>query len=122
VGERPSRCYRFDDATTPFVTKDGHDMRRLLLAVIVFLMASFGAVGTAFAQYGPTPSSVAPASSVPGGAGTGTATSGGAGGGGLAFTGSDLIELLLRVGIVLVAVGGLVLLFSRRRRFRTVGG
>jgi hypothetical protein len=111
-------------------------MRKLLLAAVVCVMASLAAATPAFAQYGPTPSSVAGGSATQGGAGgTGTGASGtgvgtgagaagtgtGTGGSGLAFTGSDLVELLLRVGIVLVAIGGIVLLLSRRRRFRTVG-
>ena len=107
-------------------------MRRLLLAAVVFVMASLTAAVPAFAQYGPPPSSVAGNTGAQGGVGAagaaggvgaaGTGTSGtGTGNNGLAFTGSDLIELLLRVGIVLVAVGGIVLLLSRRRRFRTIG-
>jgi len=107
-------------------------MRKLLLAAVVFVMATLAAAGPAFAQYGPPPSGVGAGSGTQGGAGAagagaagaGTGASGtgtGTGSGGLAFTGSDLIELLLRVGIVLVAVGGIVLLLSRRRRFRTIG-
>ena len=106
-------------------------MRRLLLAAVVFVMASLTAAVPAFAQYGPhrraslghrRPGRGGPAGAAGGVGAAGTGTSGtGTGNSGLAFTGSDLIELLLRVGIVLVAVGGIVLLLSRRRRFRTIG-
>ena len=101
-------------------------MRKFLLAAVVFVLASFGGIGAAFAQYGPPPST-APVGVAGGavgtGAGTGVASTGTGTGtsSGLAFTGSGILELLLRVGIVLVAIGGLVLLYSRRRRFRTVG-
>ena len=95
-------------------------MRKLLVAAITFAISTIGAIGTAVAQYGPPPS-VAPAATVPGGAGTGAGT-GDPGGSGLAFTGTDLIGLLLRVGIVALALGGLALLLSRRRRFQTIDG
>lgn len=40
---------------------------------------------------------------------------------GLAFTGSGALGILTKIGIILAAVGGLLLLVSRQRRFRTVG-
>ena len=59
-----------------------------------------------------------------GGAGTGAGGTGagtGGGGAGLAFTGTNAISWMVRVGVVLAAGGGMLLLISRRRRFESVG-
>jgi len=56
-----------------------------------------------------------------GAGGAGAGSTGAGGGAGLAFTGSNALGWMVRIGVVLAAGGGVLLLISRRRRFESIG-
>jgi LPXTG-motif cell wall-anchored protein len=87
-------------------------IRRTVLMVAALLLASVAfASGAQAGSY--TPPSVDPADVQSTGQVSGTGTS--TGSGSLPATGSDTTQDLLRVGIVLVAAGGMIAFVARRR-------